>query len=913
MSKTVTMTIDEGSDSGRWRPTAGTGFNTGETNITMDDDDAGDEYAGFGRTKSKIPAGAKILSAILRVDISSGSNDSPNHTIQFNDADDAVAPTNITEANALALTTASTTWAEVDLGIGTHDSPELIDDLQEVVDRGGFDIDSHIMVVLTALGTTTQRFRPSNMRLIVEYTTANLGGPISAAPAAWYQFDEDYEQTNEANPGTYDLEDGSATPAYDTSPLGIEQALDVTDGGASYQRINGTDSASCPLCAPDVGDVVTGYMAVTMDGAVGGSFDNICGDWLSNTDGSWRIRVQSNGAVLLQAVFTDNTTTDDEIITLAANTFDNGDTVFLIWQLTNESGASAEDGRMDLWAYSGTDGSLIDSGSVTGLGELRTDDDHHTYIGAQEDGVTEASGTLRIDTFALWTEALTSDDRDALVNYGLGLRYRRTFHTSITDHYGGMSVVSGLFDEDRVLFYMGDSYGAQVAAHNRPFAALMHVVDPTRWTEVFIPYRETGLFADVASDITSDASAESVQKIDISTFYEVEGGADRYGLPVYDAVEVTIETDHTEGSYMLRWTIQNDDFTDAEAGEFEEDGVHLSASLIYRKCNSNGYPSVDMEGTSIDLTAGVAGQANASPAVALGASTTSNKTIDISTDDGQPGSTQYVDILGIRVWKTTSGGQRLQGLAVVGVADDSFTLADHGRDTAYASSGSDKGYSEAQLRYFQEAIVDDTDRDITAAWFMDLESRTQAEFEADIDNMLDQFNDAATAAGLTGDISHLVVVPWGKWDVGDGVNRPSDSWAEQAYNMRLACQAREAARSDMAWVSIYDYIEGYRLDGTAEQTEILSILGDTTFSYGTNVDQNVDAAALLDGQSGAHPQTELAAAYLDSIWTSQVPAGGGLTSTSGGEDPDDNILPGTTPFFTRSGTSIVGPSLGFTR
>ena len=72
-----------------------------------------------------------------------------NINCYFNDADNAVAPTNTAEWNGLALTSAIA-WnalAEWTDG-GKYDTPELKTILQDVIDRGGWAINQALQVVL---------------------------------------------------------------------------------------------------------------------------------------------------------------------------------------------------------------------------------------------------------------------------------------------------------------------------------------------------------------------------------------------------------------------------------------------------------------------------------------------------------------------------------------------------------------------------------------------------------------------------------------------------------------------------------------------------------------------------------------------------------------------------------------------
>lgn len=111
-----------------------------------------------------IPAGAQITSAFLRVYIQSAS-EIGTQTLRyyFNDADNAVAPTNSGEYTALDLTTAyvdqslsPTTWP---LSGSQYDSPDLASVLQEVIDRPGWASGQSVMLLVKTTGAVTTSFR----------------------------------------------------------------------------------------------------------------------------------------------------------------------------------------------------------------------------------------------------------------------------------------------------------------------------------------------------------------------------------------------------------------------------------------------------------------------------------------------------------------------------------------------------------------------------------------------------------------------------------------------------------------------------------------------------------------------------------------------------------------------------------
>jgi len=108
-----------------------------------------------------IPKGAVIESAVLRL-YSYGFRevDTVNVDIHFNDADDAVAPTNAGEVVALDRTSAKVDWDSVGFWPTTelpHDSPDISAPLQEVIDRSGWDYEQAVMVILDDDGSDDYR------------------------------------------------------------------------------------------------------------------------------------------------------------------------------------------------------------------------------------------------------------------------------------------------------------------------------------------------------------------------------------------------------------------------------------------------------------------------------------------------------------------------------------------------------------------------------------------------------------------------------------------------------------------------------------------------------------------------------------------------------------------------------------
>ena len=178
-------------DDGWW----GTGYE-----LTDDNQVALGNYSGslhfFVRFPSvNIPQGANITSAVLTLQsYNSESATTVNVRCSFNDVDNAVAPVNKTEAEALVLTTAYVDWSNIGAwSINTdYNSPDLASVLQEVIDRVGWSSGNALQIVVrdnSSTGNTSRYGKSRNLsatlcaRLIVDYTsTTEIAASIPISP-----------------------------------------------------------------------------------------------------------------------------------------------------------------------------------------------------------------------------------------------------------------------------------------------------------------------------------------------------------------------------------------------------------------------------------------------------------------------------------------------------------------------------------------------------------------------------------------------------------------------------------------------------------------------------------------------------------------------------------------------------------
>ncbi len=103
-------------------------------------------------TNVAVPKGATIKSAFLRLYAGGDRGSTVNTQIYGNKIANAVAPTDLTEYSALALTTAFTTWdgvsAQYPIGAGQPIlSPDISSVVQEIVDQTGWNKNNALQII----------------------------------------------------------------------------------------------------------------------------------------------------------------------------------------------------------------------------------------------------------------------------------------------------------------------------------------------------------------------------------------------------------------------------------------------------------------------------------------------------------------------------------------------------------------------------------------------------------------------------------------------------------------------------------------------------------------------------------------------------------------------------------------------
>jgi hypothetical protein len=161
-SVSVASSSDGWFDAGYWNPSGS--FFPGGAYFSFGQDNWGIIRHAFIRFPAvAIPKGSIINSAHITLyaymDISVGSN--VNAKVYFNNVDNATAPTNTSEANALALTSAVVwhnveSWGEEN---SAHNTPELKTILQEIVNRSGWSSGNAVMAVIKDDGSSFNNIR----------------------------------------------------------------------------------------------------------------------------------------------------------------------------------------------------------------------------------------------------------------------------------------------------------------------------------------------------------------------------------------------------------------------------------------------------------------------------------------------------------------------------------------------------------------------------------------------------------------------------------------------------------------------------------------------------------------------------------------------------------------------------------
>lgn len=122
------------------------------------------------------PQGSTIIEAkITLYAIGPGTDNPVNSVIYGNDVDNPTNPTNSTEADALALTSASVAWNPGVWDVTEYyDTPDIKTILQEIVNRAGWVAGNNIMILLKGTASSVYHRSPGSWDADPLYTEAAL-------------------------------------------------------------------------------------------------------------------------------------------------------------------------------------------------------------------------------------------------------------------------------------------------------------------------------------------------------------------------------------------------------------------------------------------------------------------------------------------------------------------------------------------------------------------------------------------------------------------------------------------------------------------------------------------------------------------------------------------------------------------
>jgi hypothetical protein len=131
-----------------------------------------------------IAQGTELTSAKLKVRASGSDGGALDVNVYCNAVDDAVAPTNYTEAAALSKTTAYAAWTVPSFTSGNDYEIDITAAVQEIIDREGFSPDNAIMVLIDDGDGAYRRFRHVDVTpatLTIDYATASQTVEVPSA------------------------------------------------------------------------------------------------------------------------------------------------------------------------------------------------------------------------------------------------------------------------------------------------------------------------------------------------------------------------------------------------------------------------------------------------------------------------------------------------------------------------------------------------------------------------------------------------------------------------------------------------------------------------------------------------------------------------------------------------------------
>ena len=216
-----------------------------------------------------VPQGASITSAKLQLAYHSDNGNAAGNTIDIygNDADDASAPTSVSDFQGKAKTTEKVTWTiPSSMSGGTYyDTPDITDVVQDIVSRAGWAADNDMMFILTPSSWN------SSTNWLLQYRSYNYGGSFKPKLVIEYSLGEDFTPNaapavaNAAGPGfNFSIQGIQATAVTNAAVGGIKETHTPAVASAETQAVlGGIKFSFIPGAASAVANAVVGGIKET--------------------------------------------------------------------------------------------------------------------------------------------------------------------------------------------------------------------------------------------------------------------------------------------------------------------------------------------------------------------------------------------------------------------------------------------------------------------------------------------------------------------------------------------------------------------------------------------------------------------------------------------------------------------------
>jgi hypothetical protein len=740
----------------------------------------------------------------------------------------------------------------------------------------------------------------------------------------WYQFDLNEplrpdNRNDENTPGTGDYIDrlvdnsgGTSPITYNSSPTGVEQALECGTP-LSFVKIDGSDSSGHWSNKGDEDQewVYAFRMTGARDFTPAGD-GNMAGKWGAFNIRRWRIRNRSFGTA-------SQCQTDVLIYTTA------GGDIGLDFFADGTTGLVPLEDGTNYWIFynyqAGTgrhEARLYSDSGLLGFEVVVENPPSTATLGSPVSfggvGSSARCSGHDLDLFASWSRVLTEQERLDIVNGGSGIRFSDIVGTIDSASAGtNMDRMTGALTDHSRNIWVGDSLSRPLGNNARlgwamplvksmPITAYSHGFQSTgSGGAVFEFAPGTGTNYGTANDNPwfvgdNSGNANLSYGVELAALGTGATATSWYGLPSSKLAEVYGNTGVAPTNGIIGTvTLANDNLSPGATGRFTDAGDEVRARLVYREASSQLNSVVLREHvgdggsnfTTLDMSPGPGTNAlNAN--LAAGQLTMANnldgepriEIVEDSNDLLADAGGAYLQMLNLVAYKVDLGAYE-RGVYWGSLGDDSFRYLGFGNDTAASGAiGITRGktVSEAQVAAWLEATTIDPEQDVYMWWHMDTEGiQSDAEWQTDFAACLDQMNGAAATAGITGNVRHCIVIP----PVSQGEFQGTRDYNTYAnIVMRDAARNLSNSRSDLAVFSIMDSTEAVLFDGRTEATDWLTTNGYNAFSYGGVGTVNLattNGGDLFDSgtPTGVHPFNQDVAAFFVSFVADATPDGSG--------------------------------------